>query len=79
MQLLALGLNHETAPLEVREKVAFGPDIMEDALADLARVAAMTDEVPEGEENESDLNEILEFVRISTLLIFAASDSAKAH
>ena len=52
---------------------------MSEALNDLARVAAMTDEVPEGEENESDLNEILEFVRISTLLVFAETDSARAH
>lgn len=36
MQLLALGLNHETAPVEVREKVAFGPDVMDEALEDLA-------------------------------------------
>ncbi len=42
MQLIALGLNHETAPLELRERVAFGPDIMGDALEDLAksRIAA---------------------------------------
>ena len=26
MQLLCLGLNHTTAPLSVRERVAFGPD-----------------------------------------------------
>lgn len=36
MHLLALGLNHETAPLELRERVAFGPDVMGEALDDLA-------------------------------------------
>jgi glutamyl-tRNA reductase len=35
MQLFALGVNHTTAPLEVREKVAFPADGMEDVLRDL--------------------------------------------
>ena len=35
MTLLAFGLNHVTAPLEVREKVAFGSDSMPAALLDL--------------------------------------------
>ncbi len=33
MQLLCLGLNHTTAPLSVRERVAFGPDEIESAIA----------------------------------------------
>lgn len=32
MTLLALGINHKTAPVEIREKVAFAPDKMEQAL-----------------------------------------------
>jgi len=36
MQLIALGLNHETAPVELREKAAFSPDSMGDALSDLS-------------------------------------------
>ncbi|MCP3867974.1 MAG: glutamyl-tRNA reductase [Gammaproteobacteria bacterium] len=32
MALLALGLNHKTAPLSVRERVTFGPDIIVGAL-----------------------------------------------
>ena len=35
MQLLALGLNHDTASIELREKAAFGPDVIRHALADL--------------------------------------------
>ncbi len=35
MQLFAFGLNHQTAPLAVREKVAFGMDRIENALKDL--------------------------------------------
>jgi glutamyl-tRNA reductase len=35
MSLYALGVNHTTAPLEVRERVAFSPDALLDALRDL--------------------------------------------
>ena len=28
MQLMAIGLNHDTAPVDLRERVSFGPDIM---------------------------------------------------
>ena len=37
MRLLALGLNHQTAPLDLREKLAFAPEVMPHALSDLAR------------------------------------------
>ncbi|NKB62094.1 MAG: glutamyl-tRNA reductase [Gammaproteobacteria bacterium] len=35
MQLLALGLNHDTASIELREKAAFGPETINQALSDL--------------------------------------------
>src|SRR3974390_1314909 len=42
MQLLALGLNHQTAPLALRERVAFLPEEIEGAIARLrARFAAV--------------------------------------
>ena len=37
MQLFALGLNHHSAPLTLREQVAFQPDRLADALARLVR------------------------------------------
>jgi glutamyl-tRNA reductase len=37
MSLYTLGLSHATAPLEVREKVTFAPDVVADALRDLTR------------------------------------------
>jgi glutamyl-tRNA reductase len=37
MALIALGLNHLTAPLELREQVAFAPETTPAALSDLAR------------------------------------------
>jgi glutamyl-tRNA reductase len=35
MQLFAFGINHQTAPLSVREQIAFNVDAMEPALRDL--------------------------------------------
>ncbi len=35
MSLLALGCNHKTAPIEVREKVAFAPERLAEAMRDL--------------------------------------------
>ncbi len=35
MALLALGLNHKTAPVDIRERVTFGPDIIVGALRSL--------------------------------------------
>lgn len=35
MTLLALGINHKTAPVALREKVAFTPDSLVEALASL--------------------------------------------
>ncbi|QKT02859.1 glutamyl-tRNA reductase [Ectothiorhodospiraceae bacterium 2226] len=37
MALLTLGINHKTAPVEIRERLAFAPDALKDALRDLAR------------------------------------------
>lgn len=37
MHLLALGINHHTAPVEIREKAAFAPDRLTEALHDLTR------------------------------------------
>jgi glutamyl-tRNA reductase len=35
--LLAVGLNHKTAPVELRERLAFGTDDLRAALASLRR------------------------------------------
>lgn len=40
MQLLLVGLNHKTAPVEVREKLAFDGDRLREALAHLGRYAS---------------------------------------
>ena len=40
MGLLALGINHRTAPIELREKIAFSPDNIGDALVDVVSVTS---------------------------------------
>ncbi len=52
---------------------------VKEALQDIGRIAGMTSEVPEAEDNEADLTQIVEFVRISTLLIFAETGTRGAH
>lgn len=38
MALLAFGINHKTAPIDIREKVAFAPERLQDACKELAAV-----------------------------------------
>ena len=40
MSLYTFGLNHTTAPLDVRERVTFAPDALSDALRDSSARAA---------------------------------------
>ena len=40
MGLLALGINHRTAPIELREKIAFSPDNIGDALVEIVSVTS---------------------------------------
>ncbi|MFA9459375.1 glutamyl-tRNA reductase [Thiohalorhabdus methylotrophus] len=37
MHLLAIGVNHKTAPVAIREQVSFGPETLPDALLDLTQ------------------------------------------
>ncbi len=41
MALIALGINHSTAPVEIRERVAIAPQAIGDALGQLVRVAGV--------------------------------------
>lgn len=47
-------------------------DEVKEVLADLDRISRMTEDIPESEENEADFTEILEYVRVSALLVFAS-------
>lgn len=43
MDLLTVGINHRTAPLALREKIAFTPDNLGPALADLMQAAGLSE------------------------------------
>ncbi|MBU3006022.1 glutamyl-tRNA reductase [Paraglaciecola arctica] len=45
MILIAFGINHKTAPVELREKIAFSPDAIVQALASLRQVTGATESV----------------------------------
>jgi len=45
MSLLSLGINHQTAPVDIREKVAFAPEQMDRALLELQGLAAVNETV----------------------------------
>ncbi len=72
MTLLALGINHKTAPVDIREKVAFSPDTLDAALQDLLACNAVSEaaivstcnrtELYVGVDNESDQS-VIEWFR----------------
>ncbi|HKJ70184.1 MAG TPA: glutamyl-tRNA reductase, partial [Gammaproteobacteria bacterium] len=41
MHILAIGVNHKTAPVAIRERVSFGPETLPDALLDLTQQPAV--------------------------------------
>lgn len=45
MILIVFGINHKTAPVELREKIAFSPDAIVQALASLRQVTGATESV----------------------------------
>jgi glutamyl-tRNA reductase len=49
VNLLSIGINHQSAPVDIREKVAFGPDNLSDALLDLRQYLNRVDTQSESE------------------------------
>ena len=45
MSLLSLGINHQTAPVDIREKIAFSAEQMADALSELQGLSAINESV----------------------------------
>ena len=41
MHVLSIGLNHTTAPVEVRERAAFAAEHLDDALNDIAKCSSI--------------------------------------
>lgn len=60
MSLLVLGLNHTTAPIAVRERVAFSPEQVPEALRDICRVAGIAEAVILSTCNRTELIAVLE-------------------
>lgn len=58
------------------EQADLGDDVKE-AFSDFSKIAGMNEAVPDSEENEVDLMEICEYVRISVLLIFTECGGSK--
>ena len=47
MPLLAVGINHKTAPVNIRERVAFAPERMQQALHELVDAGVLPEAVAE--------------------------------
>ncbi|HEX5636554.1 MAG TPA: glutamyl-tRNA reductase, partial [Gammaproteobacteria bacterium] len=43
MSLITIGLNHKTAPVELRERLAFTPDTLPEAVRSLVKVACVSE------------------------------------
>jgi len=57
-------------------------DLSEDLrelLTDLGKIASLDEDIPDDEDNETDLVEIVEYVRMSALLIFTECVSSAVH
>jgi uncharacterized protein YgfB (UPF0149 family) len=52
---------------------------LKEVFADLGRIAAFSDDVPEDDDNEADLLEIGEYVRMSALLVFTECANKQLH
>ena len=52
---------------------------LQELFQDLARIAALSAEVPEDDENEADLVEIIEYVRMSALLVLTECAEPAVH
>jgi uncharacterized protein len=54
-------------------------DDLKEVMADLERIASFSDEVPDDEDNEVDLIEIGEYVRMSALLVYTECADRAVH
>lgn len=54
-------------------------DEVGEVLTDLGRISAFSEDVPEGEENEADLEEISEYVRMSAMLVYTECGRRAIH
>ena len=72
MAFLALGINHKTASVAVRERVAFGPEQLVDALQQLCRVTPCQEAAILSTCNRSELYRALDEARAEAILAWLA-------
>jgi glutamyl-tRNA reductase len=72
MTIIALGINHKTASVELRERVAFSPDQLEDALKQLGDIPGVKEAVVVSTCNRTELYCSLETRQSQALLCWLA-------
>jgi glutamyl-tRNA reductase len=72
MTIIALGINHKTASVELRERVAFSPDQLEDALKQLGNIPGVKEAVVVSTCNRTELYCSLETRQSQALLCWLA-------
>ncbi len=70
--LSGFGMSGRFKETELNEEVA-------EVFGDLARIAGLDEEIPESDENEADLMEIGEYVRMSAILVFTECANRAVH
>ena len=70
--LSGFGVSGRFQQSELSEEVA-------EVLTDLTRIASLDEEIPGDDENEADLIEIVEYVRMGTLLVFTECTNKLIH
>lgn len=72
MTLIAFGINHKTAPVALREKIAFSPDAIVDALASLGDMTKAKESVIVSTCNRTEIYAQLEESQVSGVLSWLA-------
>lgn len=73
MTLIAFGINHKTAPVALREKIAFSPDAIVQALASLRQVTGATETVILSTCNRTEIYAQLDDEQILNIVIWLAN------
>ncbi|MCB1645277.1 MAG: UPF0149 family protein [Pseudomonadales bacterium] len=70
--LAGFGLSGRFQESELGEEVR-------ELLADLSRISVLDEEIPEDDDNEADFTEIVEYVRMSAMLIYTECSAGPVH
>ncbi|MGB2272321.1 MAG: glutamyl-tRNA reductase [Pseudomonadales bacterium] len=78
MRLLAIGVNHSTANVELRERLAFAPDAMQAALSSLLAHLSISDDMSDDSPSESAAEAVIVSTCNRTELIVSTQYNAEA-